>query len=122
MKRSTRIIVISSIVLAGLLYALTFGLQKSDASTIKIASEVDAFVKRHCKATTRVPSMRALAARFPSLGKASGWIFFSDARRYLRTQYPVKWWNGQAIGVSKLSEFTATPYAYVVEYRCGKSK
>ena len=66
--------------------------------------------------------MRALAARFPHLRNASGWTFFSDARRYLRMQYPVKWWNSQAIGVSKLSKFTATPYAYVVEIRCEKPR
>lgn len=121
-KRSTGIIVISTIVVAALLYALIFALQKSDASTIKVATDVEAFVIRYCKATTRVPSMRALAARFPHLRNASGWVFFSDARRYLKMQYPVKWWNGNAVGVAKLSEFTDTPYAYVLEYRCGKSK
>ena len=109
-------------VIVALLYAAILFLQKSDSSTINLAKKVDAFVIRHCENTTRVPSMRALAARFPNLPRAAGWLFFTDARKYLKMQYPVKWWNRDAIGVRKISEFTATPYAYVVEYHCGKSK
>lgn len=122
MKKSSKILLISSIVVVALLYGSILLLQKSDASTIKVARDVNAFIVQYCENTTRVPSLRALSARFPNLRNDAGWHFFSDARKYLRMQYPVKWWNGDAIGVRRLSEFTATPYAYVVEYRCGQPR
>lgn len=122
MKRSTRIALVSSIVVVVLVYGTILLLQNSDSATINAARRVDAFITSHCANTNRVPSLGALQARFPDIGKAVGWRFFTDSRTYLKMQYPVKWWNGNAIGVRQLSEFTATPYAYVVEYRCGPRK
>ena len=37
-------------------------------------------------------------------------------------QYPMRWQNRGAIGTSIRSEFTATVYAYSVEYHCGNIK
>ena len=119
LKRSTKILLISAIIIVALVYALILRLQQSDASTIKFAKELDAFIVRYCEGSSRVPSLGALQARFPHATNKGGWLFFSDARKYFKMEYPVKWWNKDAIGVRKLSKVTATPVAYVVEYRCG---
>lgn len=122
LKRSTKIMLMASITIVVLLYGLILMLQRSDSATINTAKELDAFVVRYCENTGRVPSMKGLAVRYPHLHSGTGWRFFTDARTYLRMQYPVKWWNKDAIGVRQLSAFTATPTSYVVEYRCGQSR
>ena len=122
MKRSSKLILIWTLGTAVLLYAVIFALQKSDEPTIDTAREAEAFINSHCKATKRVPSIVGLLAQFPSVTKKNGWFVFSDARTYLKLQYPVKWWSGNAIGNVVLSEYTRTPKAYVAEFRCGPSK
>lgn len=105
---------------AALLGVGVFFLQRSDAPAIATAREVDAFILRYCEQNGRLPVEAALRAQFPGQNRAAGWFFYTDDRTYLKMQYPVKWWNGNAIGTRRISEFTATPYAYVVDYKCGR--
>jgi len=111
----------SAVGIGALLYALALVLQRSDAATIEVAREVDAFIIQYCASNKRLATQAVLRARFPGLNVGSGWFFFTDDKTYLKMQYPMKWWNDHAIGERKLSEFTATPYAYVVEYHCGNA-
>lgn len=118
MKAVLRAALASAIVICALAYAVISMLQRADAATIKVAREVDAFIRQHCEASRRLPDSAMLSSRFPGLTRDSGWFFYTDDKTYLIVQYPMRWSNKDAIGRPKTSEFTATVYAYTVEYRC----
>lgn len=101
-----------------IIYAWILILQSSDSSTIKMVKEVDDFIVRYCENNNRLPSLDVLQRKFPTLNKEIGCFFFTDDSTWLKVQYPVKWRNSEAIGEPKTSEFTATVYAYVLEYNC----
>lgn len=104
------------------IYLLVSALQHSDAKTIDTAKEVDFFINRYCEARGVLPTSGQLHARFPGLTTDAGWFFFTDDATWLKMQYPVRWSNSRALGRPQTSEFTATTYSYVVEYRCGGSR
>lgn len=87
-----------------------------------MAKEVDVFIIRFCESNNRLPSKDVLKRKFPALIRENGWFIFTDDSTWLKVQYPVKWRNSEAIGESKTSEFTATIYAYVVEYHRNECK
>ena len=120
--RLTRTMLVSAIVIGGLLYFLISMLQNSDSAAISSARQVDTFIVGYCENNQKLPTLRVLQAQFANLNGETGWFFFTDDKTYLRMQYPIKWWNRNAIGERRISAFTATPYAYVVEYRCKKAK
>lgn len=122
LKKSLRVIFVSAITIAALLYALITMLQNADSTTIKIAKEVDAFVVQYCKNNNNLPTSGVLQSQYPNLNRDSGWFFYTDDKTYLKVQYPMRWWNKDAIGERRISEFTATVYAYVVEYKCKGEK
>lgn len=111
-------VAVLALVACALLFALIAMLQRWDEATIAIAKEVDAFIVDYCEGNDRLPAAATLASRFPTLNRDSGWFFYTDDRTFLTVQYPMRWSNEQAIGRPKTSEFTATVYAYTVEYRC----
>ena len=118
LKRKTVGFGISALLIVLVLYLLIQMLQRSDAATIRTAREIDAFITRYCEDNSRLPAAEILHKRFPNQNVKAGWFFFTDDKTFLKMQYPVKWWNEEAIGRRRLSEFTATPYAYQVDYRC----
>jgi hypothetical protein len=122
LKRLLRAMLISVIVMATLSYVLISMLQRSDAKTIETAREVDRFVDQYCRHNNSLPTSGVLKARFPHLTADSGWFFFTDDKNYLRMQYPMQWWNRDAPGEPRISEFTATPYAYGIDYKCEVSQ
>jgi len=97
-------------------------LQSADSTTIKIAKEVDAFIIQYCENNNSLPTSGVLQSQFPNLNRESGWFFYTDDKTFLIVQYPMRWWNKDAIGKRKISEFTATVYAYTVDYHCKKAK
>lgn len=103
-------------------YLLISWLQHTDEKTIDTAREVDFFIHQYCEANGRLPITARLRERFPGLSTDIGWFYFTDDKTWLKVQYPVKWKNSHAIGQQKHSEFTATVYSYVLEYRCGGEK
>lgn len=111
-------IFISAIIIVALLYTVISMLQSADSSTIKTAKEVDAFITQYCETNNSLPASAVLQSQFPNLNRDSGWFFFTDDKTYLKVQYPMKWWNKDAIGQRMISEFTATVYAYNVAYHC----
>jgi hypothetical protein len=104
------------------LYVLISVLQYSDAKTIDTAKEVDFFINQYCAAHGMLPTSSRLHERFPGLTTDAGWFIFTDDVTWLKLQYPVKWSNSRALGKSQTSEFTATTYSYIIEYRCGGSR
>ncbi len=112
-----------------------------DARSIALAKEVGSFIAAACRETGELPSKETVQAQFAEALTRRDW-FFWDAKADLRgpdptvivlhpsrgpgqapartliVQYPVNWWRNRAIGRVRLSEFTATPYAYAVEYQC----
>lgn len=122
MKKSLRNIFVSAIIIGALLYAFISMLQSADSATIKTAKEVDAFINQYCANNNRLPVSGALQSQFPNLNRGSGWFVFTDDKTYLIVQYPMRWSNKDAIGERKHSEFTATVYAYTVDYHCKKAK
>jgi hypothetical protein len=120
-KQPLRYAVAAAAILGALAYAGISCLQYRDAGTIDTAREVDFYIREYCKARHQLPGSAQLHARFPGLSTDHGWFFYTvDGRtNWLRVQYPVRWWNRQAIGSPRISEFTATAYAYSLEYRCG---
>ena len=109
-------------VIGALLYLAIAALQRSDSTAIGMAKEVDAFVVEYCASHRKLPPSAVLHARFPNLNRDTGWFFFTNDTTYLKMQYPVSWWNSAAIGERRISEFTATPYAYMVEYQCRQNE
>lgn len=118
MTRLARTVLMPALVIGALLCLAIVALQRSDVPTIGMAKEVDAFIVQYCESNRKLPTSDVLQTRFQNLTRERGWFFFTDDTTYLKMQYPVKWWNDTAIGERRISEFTATPYAYVVEYRC----
>lgn len=116
--RAIKITAAIALVLGALLYALISALQHSDADTAKTAKEVDTFIRQYCQTNGKLPIKSILQAQFPDLKTDAGWFFFTDDKKYLRMQYPMKWQNAEAIGERNLSEFTGTVHAYTVDYRC----
>ncbi len=101
------------------LYLLISVLQYSDAGTIDTAKEVDFFITQHCAVHHALPTAAKVHERFPGLTTDAGWFFFTDNVTWLKMQYPVKWSNSRALGNAQRSEFTATTYSYLIQYRCG---
>ena len=122
LKRLIRTMLVSTIAIGALLYSLISMLQGSDSGAIEIAKEVDEFISRYCENNNSLPTSGLLKAQFPNLTTGSGWFFFTNDKMYLKMQYPMQWWNKNAIGEPKIFEFTATPYAYGVDYHCSKGK
>jgi hypothetical protein len=120
MRKHLRTAALSSIVIVVLLYLLISVLQAADATTIEVAKEVDAFIIQYCADSASLPTLGVLQSRFPKLNRDSGWFFYTDDTSFLIVQYPMRWWNNDAIGERKISEFTATVYAYEVRYHCKK--
>jgi len=67
-------------------------------------------------------NQRSRNERFPVLSTNISWYYFSKDHTWLKLQYPVRWRNSDAIGKPAISEFTATVYAYSIEYRRGDIK
>ncbi|GIK26604.1 MAG: hypothetical protein BroJett006_28500 [Betaproteobacteria bacterium] len=107
-----------SAVAAFTIYLLISALQYSDAKTIDTAKEIDFFITKHCQTHGMLPTSSQLHARFPGLTTDVGWYFFTDDASWLKMQYPVRWSNSRALGKPQASEFTATTYSYIIEYRC----
>jgi hypothetical protein len=121
-KKSLRIVSVSSIIIVAVLYALISWLQSADSTTMKIAEEVDAFIIQYCERNNNLPTSGVLRGQFPDLNRESGWFYYTDDKTWLRVQYPMRWWNKDAIGEPRIAEFTATVYAYAVDYHCKKAK
>lgn len=113
---------ILAIAIGALLHASIALLQQADSATIKIAKDVDAFIIGYCEANDQLPSPAMLSRQFPGLDRDSGWFFFTDDATFLIVQYPMRWSNENAIGRRKISEFTATVYAYTIEYHCNEGR
>lgn len=122
MKKVLVTLLALAIAICALLYALISMFQQADSATIKIAKDVDAFIIQYCEANDQLPTSTTLSSRFPDLNRDSRWFFFTDDKTFLIVQYPMRWWNKDAIGRRKISEFTATVYAYTVEYHCRNVK
>ncbi len=119
MKRWLILFFVASVIIIGSLFALTATWQREDLKTIRTAKEVDAFIKRYCEDTRKLPTAAALQGKFPYVTRESGWLFYTgDDSTWLSVQYPVRWRNKEAIGERRISEFTATVYAYTVDYSC----
>ena len=118
MKKWLIIFFVSIAIIVGSLYAVIATWQREDVRTIGIAKDVDAFIRGYCENTQHLPTAAVLQDRFPALSSKSGWFFYTDDSTWLRVQYPVRWGNKEAIGERRISEFTATVYAYAVDYRC----
>jgi hypothetical protein len=121
-RKLLRIVFVSLVIVVVLLYALISIAQSADSATIKVAKDVDAFIVQYCVENSSLPASDILRGQFPDLNRDSGWFFYTNDKTYLIVQYPVRWSNKNAIGKPKTSEFTATIYAYTVDYRCGKGK
>jgi len=121
-KKWLRNILVSLIVVAALSFTLISILQDADSGTIIIAKEVDAFIINYCETNKCLPTRVVLQTQFPSLDWESGWFLFTDELTYLKVQYPMRWWNKDAIGEPRVSEFTATVASYVIEYHCAQVK
>lgn len=111
-----------SAVAAFTIYLLISALQYSDAKTIDMAKEIDFFITKHCQTRGMLPTSSQLHARFPGLTTDVEWYFFTDDATWLKMQYPVRWSNSSAPGKPQASEFTATTYSYIIEYRCGDTR
>lgn len=122
LKRVIRAMLASAILVTASIYSLISILQRSDSKSMEIAREIDGFVGQYCKLNKILPTLEVLRARFPDLTTDTGWFFFTNDRTYLKVQYPMQWWNGDAVGYPQISEFTATPYAYSVDYQCKASQ
>lgn len=115
-KVSKKIIISAAIILLIFLSIITFT-QNSDTGTIQIAKEVDSFIKKYRNEFGEFPTLSLIKSQFPEITPESGWIIFTDDKTFLQIQYPVNSENQEAIGKPKISEFTATVYAYIIEYQ-----
>jgi hypothetical protein len=121
LNKPLRILLASAMTIFVLVYALISRLQNEDLETIAIAGDVDTFILQYCINNKVLPTSGVLQKQFPNLNRESGWFFYTDDTTYLKIQYPMQWWNSQAIGEPRISEFTATVYAYIVDYKCGEA-
>ena len=121
-KKALRAAVVSVVALAALLYGVISWLQNADSATIRTAKDVGGFIDQYCAKNGSLPAAAVLRQRFPDLNRDSGWFFYTNDKTFLIVQYPVRWSNKDAIGRQKRSEFTATVYAYTVDYHCGKER
>lgn len=112
MSNSKIILVAISVVLAVLMARC----QQQDAATIIQAQALDRLIAGHCAQHHTLPARSTLLQTVPQ----ADWLVFGDEsdRTWLKVQYPVGWWHAAAPGTVRISEFTATPYAYTMEYRC----
>lgn len=108
-----------SALVIGFLYLLISALQYSDTKTIDTAKEADFYITQYCAVHGALPTSVQLHERFPGLTTDAGWFLFTDDVTWMKMQYPVKWSNSRALGKAQISEFTATTYSYILEYRCG---
>lgn len=116
-----RFIFVTSIIVL-FFYIFIAVLQYQDRETIDTAKEVDFYIMQYCAAHNRLPTSARLHERFPDLSTNIDWLYFTDNETWLNVQYPMRWWNKHALGKPRISEFTATVYAYLIEYRCVNSK
>jgi len=105
-------------VLAAGLFLVAGRIYVQDLATVRLAKAVDAVITAYCRETGTLPVRSLIRSKFPALTTDAGWFFFGDDESYLKVQYPMRWWNGAAIGRPQLSEFTATVYSYSVTYNC----
>jgi hypothetical protein len=117
-----KFILATSMISATIFYIMISMLQYKDKGTIDTAKEVDFYISQYCQANKRLPTSAYLHERFPDLSTNIGWFYFTYDKTWLKLQYPVRWRNSDAIGEPAISEFTATVYAYSIEYRCGDIK
>lgn len=117
-RRSIKSIIFFGAILSGLIYLIIAQLQRHDEKAISVAKDVDTYINKYCRTHGQLPSKSNLTLQFPALTTNDGWYFFTDDKTWLKFQYPVRWKNSEAIGLPKYSEFTATVYAYSVEYSC----
>lgn len=117
-----KFVLATSMIGATFFYVFVSTLQYYDRKTIDTAKEVDFYISKYCEANKRLPTSAQLHERFPELSTNIGWYYFSRDNSWLKLQYPVRWRNSDAIGEPAISEFTATVYAYSIEYRCGDIK
>lgn len=122
LKKFIKFILVSAVTGVTLSYILISILQYKDRKTIDTAKEVDFYITQYCEAKNRLPTSARLHERFPDLSTDIGWFYFTDDKTWLKVQYPVRWRNSDAIGTAGISEFTATVYAYSIEYHCGDAK
>ncbi len=120
LRKLTKFVLVTATIGAALLYTAVSILQYMDRTTIDTAKEVDFYITQYCRTHYGLPTSARLRERFPGLSTATGWYYFTDDKTWLKLQYPVRWRNKDAIGERRISEFTATVYAYSVEYHCKK--
>jgi hypothetical protein len=102
--------------------AIPAGLRTHDAPAIHQARRIAAFVQDHCGLHGTVPNMASLREHFRTLPQGRYWHVRSDGRKSFSVQYPMNWWNDDAIGDARLSPFTATPYSYLFRFTCSGAK
>lgn len=122
LKKLIKFILPISVFGVTIFYILIPALQYKDRKMIDTAKEVDFYITRYCETNNRLPTSARLHERFPELSTNIGWFYFTDDQTWLKVQYPVRWRNRDAIGRPRISEFTATVYAYSIEYHCGNTK
>ncbi|MBI3351684.1 MAG: hypothetical protein HY036_03820 [Nitrospirae bacterium] len=118
MKKGLTILLLIILIMFFSIFALITKFQHEDLKTIQKAKQVDSFIVTFCMENKIIPSLLALKERFPDLNWKTGWFFYTNERDWMRLQYPMRWWNKEAIGTRRISEFTATVYAYAVDYHC----
>jgi len=120
-----KFLVPTALVLLGIagaaVWFLVATLNKADGAALQAARQVDAFILEACQRAQRLPAVDDLRRHFPDLRAGDGWLFFANGSDYLGMQYPMHWRRDAALGRPRISEFTATVYAYAVDYRCGKA-
>lgn len=95
-----------------------------DAQTVHKAQEVVASVPRFCKENGRIPSREEFIGMYPELPWNSEWYYWpmKDGKE-AHFQYPMSSsWHKEAPGNPKISEFTATTYAYTASISCSEEQ
>jgi hypothetical protein len=112
MSNSKMVLAVIGVVLAVLMAKC----QQQDAAAIIQAQALDRLIAGHCEQHHTLPARKSLLKALPQ----ADWLVFGDEsdHTWLKVQYPVSWWHTAAPGTVRISEFTATPYAYTMEYRC----
>jgi hypothetical protein len=76
MRRVLGTVLLLTIAIGALLYALISIFQHADSATIKIANDVDAFIIQYCEANEQLPASTTLSSQFPGLNRNSGVVLF----------------------------------------------
>jgi hypothetical protein len=108
------------LIFIGSIFVPAFYFRIQNDKNIKIAREVQRYVGEFCIAHSRHPNLEEFNSRFPKLTRQNDWYFWPQQHdlKLLKIQYPVNGRRDDAPGISKISEFTATIYAYVIESKC----